>query len=153
MGELLFGVEGDEAKITCEVRCVGVLTQWWEGSTMIITVNQGVREVDTTLIKAARVLGATDRDIFFRVVIPASIPYILVGARLGLGSALTTLIAAELTGSAAGLGQMIQEASLYFRMDIVMLGIIIIGIVGVVLNGIVGLIERRLTRWQETVKK
>ncbi len=120
---------------------------------MIITVYQGVREVDTTLIKAARVLGATDRDIFFRVVIPASIPYILVGARLGLGSALTTLIAAELTGSAAGLGQMIQEASLYFRMDIVMLGIIIIGVVGVILNGIVGVIERRLTRWQETVKK
>ncbi len=120
---------------------------------MIITVYQGVREVDNTLIKAARVLGATDKDIFLRVVIPASIPYILVGTRLGLGSSLTTLIAAELTGSDKGLGQMIQEASLYFRMDIVMLGIIVIGIVGVTLNTIVGIIEKRLTVWQETVKK
>ena len=87
---------------------------------MIITVYQGVKEVDSTLIKAARVLGAKDKDIFLKVVIPASVPYILVGMRLGLGASLTTLIAAELTGSNAGLGQMIQEASLYFRMDIVM---------------------------------
>ena len=120
---------------------------------MIITVYQGIKEVDITLIKAARVLGATDKDIFFRVVIPASIPYILIGARLGLGASLTTLIAAELTGSNAGLGQMIQEASLYFRMNIVMLGIIIIGIVGVGLNIVVSLIENKLTMWQDKVKK
>ena len=116
---------------------------------MIITVYQGVKEVDSTLIKAARVLGAKDKDIFLKVVIPASVPYILVGMRLGLGASLTTLIAAELTGSNAGLGQMIQEASLYFRMDIVMLGIILIGITGLVLNLIVSIIENRVTVWQE----
>lgn len=120
---------------------------------MIITVYQGVREVDTTLIKAARVLGAKDKDIFIKVVIPASVPYILVGARLGLGASLTTLIAAELTGSNAGLGQMIQEASLYFRMDIVMLGIIIIGITGLILNLIVSIIENKVTIWQEKKKR
>lgn len=120
---------------------------------MIITVYQGVREVDTTLIKAARVLGAKDKDIFIKVVIPASVPYILVGARLGLGASLTTLIAAELTGSNAGLGQMIQEASLYFRMDIVMLGIILIGITGLILNLIVSIIENKLTVWQEKKKR
>lgn len=120
---------------------------------MIITVYQGVREVDNTLIKAARVLGAKDKDIFIKVVIPASVPYILVGARLGLGASLTTLIAAELTGSNAGLGQMIQEASLYFRMDIVMLGIIIIGITGLILNLIVTIIENKVTVWQEKKKR
>ena len=120
---------------------------------MIITVYQGVKEVDPTLIKAARVLGAKDKDIFLKVVIPASVPYILVGMRLGLGASLTTLIAAELTGSNAGLGQMIQEASLYFRMDIVMLGIILIGITGLVLNLIVSIIENKLTVWQEKKKR
>lgn len=120
---------------------------------MIITVYQGVREVDQTLIKAARVLGAKDKDIFLKVVIPASVPYILVGMRLGLGASLTTLIAAELTGSSSGLGQMIQEASLYFRMDIVMLGIILIGITGLILNFIVSLIENKLTVWQEKKKR
>ncbi|MCI6274480.1 MAG: ABC transporter permease, partial [Coriobacteriaceae bacterium] len=57
---------------------------------MVITVYQGVRGVDVTLIKAARVLGATQKDIFFKVTIPASTPFILTAARLGLSTSLTT---------------------------------------------------------------
>lgn len=119
---------------------------------MVITIYQGVKNVDVTLIKAARVLGANDKDIFFKVIIPASFPYMLVGIKLGLGSALTTLIAAELTGAQEGLGQMIQEASLYFRMDIVILGIVLIGILGMLLNKTVSQIEKKLAGWQETIK-
>lgn len=119
---------------------------------MVITIYQGVKNVDVTLIKAAKVLGANDRDIFFKVIIPASFPYMLVGIKLGLGSALTTLIAAELTGAQEGLGQMIQEASLYFRMDIVILGIVLIGILGLILNKTVTHIEKKLAGWQETMK-
>ncbi len=117
---------------------------------MVINIYQGVRNVDNTLIKAALVLGANDLNIFFRVVVPASLPYVLVGARLGLASSLTTLIAAELTGAQVGLGQMIQEASMYFQMDIVLMGIIIIGVVGTMLDKCITLLERRLTAWQET---
>ena len=116
---------------------------------MVITIYQGVRNVDLTLIKAARVLGANDKDIFFLVVVPASFPYILVGVRLGLASALTTLVAAELTGASKGLGNMIMEASLYFRMELVILGIFLIGVIGTILDKIVLYLERRLTGWQE----
>lgn len=116
---------------------------------MVISIFQGVRNVDVTLIKAARVLGAKDRDIFFRVVIPYSFPFILVALRLGLGAALTTLVAAELTGAQMGLGQMIQEASLYFRMEIVLLGIVIIGIIGFILDKTLLYLERKLAGWQE----
>ncbi|MGC7871857.1 ABC transporter permease [Desulfosporosinus sp. SYSU MS00001] len=119
---------------------------------MVITIYQGVRNVDPTLIKAAKVLGATDKDIFFEVVVPASFPYILVGVRLGLASALTTLVAAELTGASAGLGDMIEEASIYFRMDLVLLGIVLIGIIGFVLDRGVLFLERKLTGWQEVRK-
>lgn len=117
---------------------------------MVISIYQGVRNVDATLIKAAKVLGAKDSDIFFKVVVPASLPFILVGIRLGLSAALTTLIASELTGAQAGLGTMIQEASQYFKMDIVLLGIAIIGIIGISLEKFVKFLERRLTGWQET---
>jgi NitT/TauT family transport system permease protein len=82
-------------------------------------------------------------------VVPASFPFILVGLRLGLSAALTTLVAAELTGAQMGLGQMIQEASLYFRMEIVLLGIVIIGIIGFILDKTVLYLERRLAGWQE----
>ena len=66
---------------------------------MCVTIYQGVINVDETLIKAARVLGATDRDIFIRVITPATLPFILTAVRLGASVALTTLIAAESTGA------------------------------------------------------
>jgi NitT/TauT family transport system permease protein len=116
---------------------------------MVVTIYQGVRNVDVTLIKAARVLDANDKDIFLNVVVPASFPYILVGIRLGLATALTTLVAAELTGASQGLGNMIQEAALTFAMDEVILGIITIGVIGFVLDKIVLFLERKLTGWQE----
>jgi NitT/TauT family transport system permease protein len=116
---------------------------------MVVTIYQGVKNVDATLIKAARVLDATSKDIFLDVIVPASFPYILVGVRLGLATALTTLVAAELTGSSQGLGNMIQEAALYFNMEEVMLGIIIIGVIGFIADKTVLFLEKKLTGWQE----
>ncbi len=117
--------------------------------TMVVTIYQGVRNVDNTLIKAARVFDATDAQLFFNVIVPASVPFILTGVRLGLATALTTLVAAELTGAATGLGTMIQQAGMYFQMDVVLLGIIIIGIIGFIFDKIVLLLEKKLTSWQE----
>ena len=118
---------------------------------LVVTIYQGVCNVDVTLIKAARVLGATDKDIFFKVVIPASTPFILVGARLGLSTSLTTLVAAELTGASKGLGMMIQKAQGYYDMATVLMGILIIGIIGLTFEQIVRFLERELTGWQETM--
>lgn len=118
----------------------------------VVTVYQGVKGVDATLIKAARVLGAGNRDIFFKIIIPASTPYILVAARLGLSTSLTTLMASEIVGGDRGLGMMIQKASGYYQMDVVLLGIIILGIIGISFEKIVKFLERRFTGWQETVQ-
>lgn len=117
---------------------------------MVVTIYQGVCNVDATLIKAARVLGAGNREVFFQIVIPASTPFILVGARLGLSASLTTLIAAELTGASKGLGMMIQKAQGYYDMSTVLLGILIIGVIGLVMEKFIRFLERRLTGWQET---
>jgi NitT/TauT family transport system permease protein len=115
---------------------------------MVVTVYQGVKEVDKILVKAAYTFGAEDRDIFFDIMIPAAFPYILVGARLGMASSLTTLIAAELTGTIFGLGARIQGAQQFMDTSIVLLGIITIGIIGFVLDKILLLIEKRLSRWK-----
>ncbi len=120
---------------------------------MVITIYQGVKGVDVTLIKAARVLGAKQKDIFFKVTIPASTPFILVAARLGLSTSLTTLMASEIVGGDRGLGMMIQKASGYYQMDVVLLGIIILGIIGICFEKIVRFLERRLTGWQETIQQ
>lgn len=116
----------------------------------VITIYQGVRDVDVTLIKAARVLGANDRAIFIRVIIPATVPFLLVGMRLGLSTALTTLIAAEMTGASSGLGMMITSAGEYYDMSTVLMGILVIGIIGLIFEQIVKFLERKLTSWQET---
>lgn len=120
--------------------------------TMVVSIYQGVVNVDVTLIKAAKVLGLSDFNIFLKVVVPAAVPYIFVGMRLGMSAALATLIAAELTGAQIGLGQLIQSASLYLQMDVVLLGIVIIGSIGYLLDRLIALVERKLTGWQETIQ-
>ena len=117
--------------------------------TMCITIYQGVINIDETLIKAARVLGATDKDIFIRVIAPASLPFILTAIRLGASVALTTLIAAESTGAMAGLGMRIRSLNNSFETKPMLLYIIIIGVIGIVIEKLIKLLERRLTSWQE----
>ena len=120
---------------------------------MVITIYQGVKGVDTTLIKAARVLGAKQSDIFFKITIPASTPFILVAARLGLSTAMTTLMASEIVGGDRGLGMMIQQASSYFQRDVMLMGIILLGVIGICFEKIVRFLERRFTGWQETIQQ
>ena len=114
---------------------------------MTVTIFQGVKNIDMTLVKAAYTFGADDFSIFLRVVIPYSFPFILTAARLGVSTALTTLIAAEMTGTFYGLGSMIQTAQIYFRMDKVILGIICIGVIGFILDRLLLFAEKKLTRW------
>ena len=117
--------------------------------TMCITIYQGVINVDETLIKAARVLGAKDKDIFIRVIAPATLPFILTAIRLGASVALTTLIAAESTGANAGLGMRIRSLNNSFEPAPMLAYIIIIGILGITIEKLIKFAERRLTSWQE----
>ncbi|MFC5212682.1 ABC transporter permease [Streptomyces coerulescens] len=115
----------------------------------VISTFQGVVNVDRTLINAARVLGAGDAVIFARVVVPASTPFILVGMRVGLGSAWATLVAAELIAAQEGLGYRMQNAQLYYDLPTIFVGLISIGILGLLMDRVLLLAERRLTGWQE----
>ena len=116
---------------------------------MTVTIYQGVRNVDETLLKAARVLGAKDKDLFIKVVFPATTPFILTAVRLGVSVALTTLIAAESTGASAGMGMRIRSFSNSFEVAPMLLYIILIGIIGITSEKIIKTLERKLTGWQE----
>ena len=115
----------------------------------VIATFQGVVNVDKTLINAATVLGAKDGSIFFRVVVPSSAPFILVGMRLGLGSSWATLVAAELIAAQQGLGFRMQQAQLYYQLDTIFVGLLLIGFLGLAMDRILLLTELRLTSWQE----
>ncbi|MDO4718406.1 MAG: ABC transporter permease [Propionibacteriaceae bacterium] len=115
----------------------------------VISTFQGVVNVDKTLINAARVLGAKDGQIFARVVVPASTPFILVGMRIGLGSAWATVVAAELIAAQQGIGFRMQAAQTYYDLPTIFLGLICIGVLGLVMDRILLFAEKKLTGWQE----
>ncbi|KYK33618.1 MAG: hypothetical protein AYK18_04630 [Theionarchaea archaeon DG-70] len=110
----------------------------------------GVRETPPYLIEAGRVLGATDNEILRRIVIPNSFPSILEGLRIGLGIAWMCLVAAELTGlkSPVGLGYLIMEARDLGKADVVMAGMIAIGVIGYIMNAVLRWTENKLVRWK-----
>lgn len=116
--------------------------------TMTVTIYQGIRNVDMTLIKASYTFGARDKNLFVDVVVPSSFPFILTAMRLGVGVALTTLIAAELTGGRFGLGAFVNSMGNVTRFAEAFMGIIILGAIGIIFDKLLLLLERRLTRWK-----
>ncbi|AZK97664.1 MULTISPECIES: ABC transporter permease [Streptomyces] len=115
----------------------------------VVSVFQGVVAVDRTLVDAARVLGARDPGIFVRVVVPATVPFLFVGARVGLGAAWSTLVAAELIAAQQGLGYRMQQAQLYYDLETIFVGIVGIGTLGLLMDRLLIAAERRATVWQE----
>lgn len=115
----------------------------------VISTFQGVVSVDSTLINAGRVLGANDWVTFRRIVVPASVPFILVGMRIGLGSSWATLVAAELIAAQSGLGYRMQQAQIYYDLATIFASLIVIGVLGLVMDRALLWAERKLTVWQE----
>ena len=100
---------------------------------LIYTID-GVKRTDKVLIEAAKTLGASDRDVLSKVILPSSLPYVISGLKVGVGIALMCTISAEMIGSSSGLGYMILTASNLFDTGITVVGMIVIGIIGLVLD-------------------
>ena len=115
---------------------------------MTVTIYQGIRNVDLTLIKASYTFGAKDINLFKDVMMPSSFPFILTAMRLGVGIALTTLIAAELTGGSLGFGAFVNNQMGTLNVNNAIMGVFVIGIVGIIMDKILLLVEKRLTRWK-----
>ena len=107
----------------------------------------GVRSVEPRLFEAASMLGCTGPAQFFRVVLPAALPSIFTGMRLGLGFAWVVIVVGEMTGVQTGLGAIIMEARQLSRTEIVIAGMVVIGIAGFLSDQLVQWAGRRLLRW------
>jgi NitT/TauT family transport system permease protein len=107
----------------------------------------GVRSVEGRLFEAAAMLGVNRQAIFWKVVLPASLPSIFTGLRLGLGFAWVVIVVGEMTGVQTGLGAIIMEARQLSRTEIVIAGMVTIGVLGFASDQVVQLLGRRLLRW------
>ncbi|CAB3287345.1 Binding-protein-dependent transport systems inner membrane component [Methanocaldococcus lauensis] len=120
---------------------------------ILINTISGVKSVPKPLIEAALTLGAKEKDILIKVVIPASSPSILTGLRVGAGIAWMCVVAAEmLPSSNAGLGYLIMYAYSLSRMDVVIACMIIIGLIGLILDRGLRYIEDKYFVWRKMMK-
>ncbi len=115
----------------------------------VVNARAGMKEVAQIYVDAARTLGAGRVREFGMVALPCAVPYLIAGMRTGLSTGFLALVAAELIAASSGLGFMIENAGQYFRTDIVIVGIIAIGIVGALLDQIARIVGHRLTRWSD----
>ncbi|MBT6372591.1 MAG: ABC transporter permease subunit [Acidimicrobiaceae bacterium] len=115
---------------------------------MVIAARAGVLGVRGSKVHAAYSLGANKWQILRYVILPNALPDIFTGMRVALGVCWGTLVAAELTGTTTGLGAMIFAASKFFRMDVVVVSIIVIGVIGVAMDLVMRFLERRLIPWR-----
>lgn len=114
---------------------------------ILINTIFGVRSVDPRLFEAASMLGCQGTAQFYKVVLPASLPAIFTGLRLGLGFAWVVIVVGEMTGVPTGLGAIIMEARQLSRTEIVICGMAVIGIAGFISDRLVLMLGRRLLRW------
>ena len=107
----------------------------------------GVKAVDGRLFEAALMLGCSGSSLFRQVVLPAAIPSILNGLRLGHGFAWILIVVGEMTGVPEGLGAVIMDGRMLSRTDLVIAGMVVIGIVGYSTDRLLVLLNNRLLRW------
>jgi NitT/TauT family transport system permease protein len=107
----------------------------------------GVRQVDGIYLRAARNLGAGGSTMFRRVILPAAVPYILTGMRIGVGTAFIVVIVSEMIAVNNGLGFRINEAREYFWSDKIIAGMITIGLLGLSIDWAMNKLNNHLLRW------
>jgi NitT/TauT family transport system permease protein len=118
----------------------------------VIVMYEGMTQISPVYIRVARTLGATDLEIFLKVMLPMTVPHMLTALRVALGVAWATLVASELVAAQQGLGAMIQNASSFFDLGTIYLGIICIGALALAMDLILRKISKRLVSWQDKVE-
>lgn len=112
----------------------------------VINAYTGIKQSSPVLINVAKTCGATNFTVFRKIGIPSAMTMTFAGIRVALGNAWATLVAAEMLAANAGLGYMILQGRQFARADIIILGIVVIGVI--VFTSVLGLLEKKVLRWK-----
>jgi ABC-type nitrate/sulfonate/bicarbonate transport system permease component len=115
---------------------------------MFVTTVHGVAQIDVRLLRAAESLGARPRQLFTRVILPAALPDVLTGLRLGVALSFFVIVISEFVGAESGLGYLINDGRNFFLVPQMLGAALLLGLLGYAGNGLVRLLERRVLRWQ-----
>lgn len=120
---------------------------------ILVNTIVAVKNIDPTLIRAARSLGAPEHKVLLRIVLKGALPQIITGVRIGLGVGWMALVAAELVGANSGLGFLINDARSMLRTDSIAVGMLTIGIVGLMIDTAIQMLSRRMLPWSLALSK
>ena len=115
--------------------------------TIALTTYNGVHSVDETLVRASKMLGANDRQLFLTIVLPTTVPYLFSGLQVALGSAWATIVAAEMIRSSEGVGWLIVRGQDVGNMTQIMIGIVAIALTGLLITTLMRVLESKLCAW------
>ena len=115
---------------------------------VIINTYSGIKDVRGSLLEIGRAFGASETQIFFRITLPAAVPFVMTGIRLAVGLGIIGMIVAEFFTAINGLGGLIINYANVFQTAKVFVPIIALGLMGVGLTELVQYVERRLSRWR-----
>ena len=115
---------------------------------IIINMSTAVRNTERQLVMVGKSFNASQMQLLRTIALPASLPSLVAGIRLGLGQALIGIFVAELTGASAGLGYTMNQAGQNFLVDLVFAALFIFATFGVVFTWLLRMVERRLSRWR-----
>ena len=115
---------------------------------LALAARSGMRSASQEQINAAYSMGASYLQVIRHVILPSALPDILIGMRIAIGFGWTTLVAAEMVAANLGLGQMVLNASNFLRTDIVIMGIIVIGVVAYLFDLLMRWVERTAVPWK-----
>ncbi|WP_245964932.1 ABC transporter permease [Trinickia dinghuensis] len=115
---------------------------------IIIGTMSGVKSTPPLRIAVARTLGATNAQIFRKIVLPSAMPEIFTSMRVGIGVAWTCLVAAELIAASSGLGWLVQFAGQALQVAVVIVGIVIIGVIGYAMELVIRKLENWIVPWR-----
>ncbi|MEV0968734.1 ABC transporter permease [Microtetraspora glauca] len=113
-----------------------------------VATAEAVRGVHEDYLNAARSLGAPRWALPWRVVLPSALPEIITGVRVAVGVAYTTVVAAETVNGVPGIGGMVRDAQRYNQTDVVILGIVVIGLSGLLIDFLLQSLDRVLVPWR-----
>jgi len=116
---------------------------------VLINTTRGVREVDPELVEVARSFCSSERRMWFDLILPSALPFIVTGLRLAIGRALIGVIVAEFYTSLSGLGDLITTNASNFQTARMFVPIVVIALLGVVFTALLELAERRLVQWRK----
>jgi NitT/TauT family transport system permease protein len=115
--------------------------------TMVLNILSGVRNIDIRFLRAAESLGSSRKDIFWRIILPATLPSLFVGSTVGMGITWEVVVAAEMIASRSGLGFLTWQSYVAGVYPVIVIGMISIGIAGYLSSSLIRFLGSRLTPW------